>query len=296
MTEARDPKGVILVFLAGVLWSTVGLGIRLIEDAQVWQILFYRSIALTCLLYGVIRWRSGQNPFLLAWATGWAGFIGGLSLVAAYTGAIYALQNTSVADAVLLFASAPFITAILGLVILKERLRKFTWFAIFIAMAGIYVMVRDKTGETALAGNLAAFASAVGFAIFTITLRWGKTRNMLPAVFVSGILGITLMGVLCIVTGVGFVISPWDGSVALTMGVFQVGLGLVLYTLGSSTVPAAELTLISLAEVILAPVWVWVVLGETTSPNTLIGGTILLVAIASNALMGIRRKPPRVLP
>jgi len=91
MSDARDPKGVILVFLAGVLWSTVGLGIRLIEDAQVWQILFYRSNALTGLLFTVILWRTGQNPFRLAWATGWAGFIGGLSLVAAYTGAIYAL-------------------------------------------------------------------------------------------------------------------------------------------------------------------------------------------------------------
>jgi len=201
-----------------------------------------------------------------------------------------------VADAVLLFASAPFITAVLGLVILRENLRTYTWFAIALAMAGIYIMVRDKTGETAIAGNLAAFGSALGFAIFTITLRWGKTRNMLPAVFVSGLLGIALMGTICLISGVGFAISTWDGSVAFAMGVFQVGLGLVLYTLGSSSVPAAELTLISLAEVILAPVWGWLVLGETTSTNTMIGGTVLLVAIASNALMGIRRKPPRVLP
>ena len=108
-------QGVILVFFAGVLWSTVGLGIRLIENAGVWQILFYRSISLTLLLYLVIRLRGKSKRLLSKKLLNKPNIIGGLSLVAAYAGGIFAIQTTSVANAMLLFATAPFIAAVLGL-------------------------------------------------------------------------------------------------------------------------------------------------------------------------------------
>jgi drug/metabolite transporter (DMT)-like permease len=85
-----------------------------------------------------------------------------------------------------------------------------------------------------------------------------------------------------------------DGSIAIGMGICQVGAGLILYTIGSKSVPAVELTLLSLAEVILGPIWVFFLLGETASVYTLIGGAILLAAIAGNALAGARRKPPMI--
>ena len=292
LSAAGDSRGLLLVFLAGVLWSTIGLGIRLIEEATVWQILFYRSFALSALLYAVIRWRTGQSPFLLARQTGLAGVIGGLALVAAYAGGIYAIQSTSVANAMLLFATAPFMAAILGLLILREKVRIHTWAAILVACMGIGVMVWDKSGGGVLAGNLAALGSALGFAVFTIALRWGKAGEMLPAVFLSGIFAIVIMGAICLFLSLPLVISPRDGTVAVCMGFFQVGAGLVLYTIGSKTVPAAELTLLSLAEVVLAPLWVWLILGETATLFTLIGGAILLTALAGNAVMGARRKPP----
>ncbi len=288
----RDMRGVLLVFFAGVLWSTVGLGIRMIEDAQVWQILFYRSFSLSLLLYVVIRLRIGGSPVKLAFGMGLPGIIGGLSLVAAYTGGIYAVQTTSVANAMLLFASAPFMAAILGLVILREPVRHATWIAILVACAGIGVMVWGKFGGAAMAGNLAALGSAFGFAVFTITLRWGKSGEMLPVVFLSGLFAIVIMGAICLMLGLPLILSPRDTGIALGMGIFQVGAGLVLYTLGSKTVPAAELTLLSLAEVVLGPLWVWLFIGEVTTRNTLIGGTILLAAIIGNAVSGARRKPP----
>jgi drug/metabolite transporter (DMT)-like permease len=288
----RDMRGVLLVFFAGVLWSTVGLGIRLIEDALVWQILFYRSFSLSLLLYVVIRLRSGRSPLRLALGMGLPGILGGLALVAAYTGGIYAVQTTSVANAMLLFASAPFLTAILGLVILREPVRSATWIAILVACAGIGVMVWGKSGGAAMAGNLAALGSAFGFAVFTITLRWGKSGDMMPVVFLSGLFAILIMGVICVLLGLPLILTPNDTGIALSMGVFQVGAGLVLYTLGSKTVPAAELTLLSLAEVVLGPVWVWLFIGEITTQNTMIGGAVLLAAIIGNALSGIQRKPP----
>jgi len=117
---------------------------------------------------------------------------------------------------------------------------------------------------------------------------------MLPSVFLSGLFGIVITFAICQSIGLTMTISLRDGGIAMGMGVFQVGAGLILYTLGSRTLPAAELTLLSLAEVLLGPFWVWLFLGETATVNTLIGGTVLLGAIVGNAISGKRRKPPPI--
>ena len=293
-TADAHKYGVLFVFAAGVLWSTVGLGIRLIEDAVVWQILLYRSISMSLFLYVVIRVRSGESPFVQIRRIGFPSVIAGLSLVAAYSGGIYSIQNTSVANAMLLFATAPFMAAVLGWIILRERVRVATWVAIAVAIGGIAIMVADKSGSVALKGSLAALGSAFGFAVFTVALRWGRTGEMLPSVFLSGLFAIVITFGICQFLGLSIALSLHDGSVAMGMGVFQVGAGLILYTLGSRSLPAAELALLSLAEVLLGPLWVWLVLGETASLNTLIGGAVLLAAIAGNALSGKRRKPPPI--
>lgn len=286
--------GVLFVFAAGVLWSTVGLGIRMIEDAVVWQILLYRSISMTLFLYVVIRLRSGESPFAQIRRMGVASVIAGLSLVAAFSGGIYSIQHTSVANAMLLFATAPFMAAVLGWIVLREPVRIATWIAIAVAIGGIAVMVADKSGSVALNGSLAALGSAFGFAVFTVSLRWGRTGEMLPSVFLSGLFAIVVTVAICKLSGLPVAISVHDGAISMGMGVFQVGAGLILYTLGSRSLPAAELALLSLAEVLLGPFWVWLFLGETASLNTLLGGAVLLVAIAGNALSGKRRKPPPI--
>ena len=288
-------RGLIFVFMAGVLWSTVGLGIRMIDEATVWQILLYRSISLSLFLATVIYLRSGGNLIKVVKAAGLPGCIAGLALVGAYSGGIYGIQSTSVANAMLLFASAPFMAAILGWIFLREIVRKATWVAILFAILGIGIMVQDKTeGGVALLGNLAALGSAFGFAVFTVALRWGRSGDMLPAVFLSGIFAIFITSSICLLSGLSFQISVTDTSISMGMGVFQVGAGLVLYTLGSKTLPAAELTLLSLAEVLLGPLWVYLFLNEVATLNTLLGGLVLLLAIAGNAISGARRKPPPI--
>ena len=117
---------------------------------------------------------------------------------------------------------------------------------------------------------------------------------MLPSVFLSGLFAIIITLGICLSLGLPLALSPRDGGIAMGMGVFQVGAGLILYTLGSRSLPAAELTLLSLAEVLLAPVWVWLFLGETATVYTLVGGAILLAAITGNALSGKRRRPPPI--
>jgi len=293
MNHSRQ-QGLFFVFAAGVLWSTVGLGIRLIEQAEVWQILLYRSISLSVFLFVVILLRSRESPLAQVRRAGVPAAIAGLSLVAAYAGGIYAIQSTSVANAMLLFATAPFLTAVLGWLVLREPVRRATWIAIFVAIAGIGIMVADESEGGALSGSLAALGSAFGFAVFTVALRWGKSGEMLPSVFLSGIFAVVITTAMCLGLGLPLILSANDGGIAMGMGVFQVGAGLILYTLGSRTLPAAELTLLSLAEVLLGPLWVWLFLGETVTVNTLIGGCVLLAAIAGNALSGARRKPPPV--
>ncbi len=283
-------KGLLFVFMAGVLWSTVGLGIRLIQEANVWQILFYRSISLSTFLFFVILIRSRENPLKLVVRAGAPAVVAGLSLMAAYSGGIYAIQSTSVANAMLLFASAPFFAAVLGSYVLKERVSAVTWVSIGVAIFGITVMVSDLTGGPEWSGSLAALGSAIGFSIFTVSLRWGKSNDMLPAVFLSGLFSIIITATICINLALPLVLSVNDISISFGMGVFQVGAGLVFYTLGSKTLPAAELTLLSLAEVLLGPFWVWLFLGEMASSATALGGAILLFAIVGNAVYGTRKK------
>jgi drug/metabolite transporter (DMT)-like permease len=289
--EVSHRQGVAFVLAAGALWSTVGLGIRLIEDASVWQILLYRSIALSVFLYAVINLRSSETPFSQLRRSGSPAIVAGLALVAAYSGGIYSIQVIPVANALLLFAAAPFITAVLGKIFLHEQVRSATWIAIIVAVTAIAIMVSGQTSYGAVGGSLAALGSAFGFSIFTIALRWGKSDEMLPAVFLSGLFAIIITLAICLALGLPLILSSRDGSISMAMGIFQVGAGLVLYTLGSRKLPAAELTLLSLAEVLLGPFWVWLFLGEDASIRTLIGGILLLAAIAGNAFSSPRRLP-----
>jgi drug/metabolite transporter (DMT)-like permease len=288
-------NGVILVLLAGVFWSSMGIGIRLIEEANVWQILLYRSSALAAFLFVIISFRSGNKPIRAIRKAGIAGAIGGVGLVVAFAGGIYALQTTSVANAMFLFAAAPFLAAFLGWVILRENVRKATWIAMLVAMVGIAIMVLNGMSAGRLAGNLSAILSAAGFAIFTIALRWGKLEDMMPAVFLAGIFALVTSALVCWFEGFSFTIPANDIAVALALGVFQVGLGLTIFTIGSKVVPAAELALLSMTEVLLGPFWVWLFLGETADFYTLAGGAVLMLAIAGNALSGLRRKPVPVI-
>ncbi len=283
-------NGVLLVLMAGAFWSTMGLGIRHIEEANVWQILCYRSFSLSIFLFILISFRSGFKPIRTIRRSGIAGVIGGFGLVMAFSGGIYAIQTTTVANAMFLFASAPFFAAIFGWVILRESVRKATWIATVVAMIGIAIMVVDGISLGRMAGNLTALLSALGFAVFTIALRWKKLEDMLPAVFLAGIFAMIISAFICLIQDYTFSLSHNDAGIALAMGIFQVGTGLAIYTIGSKVVPAAELALLSMTEVLLGPIWVWIFIGETASFYTLIGGVVLLLAIAGNALTGIRRK------
>lgn len=284
-------SGAILVVLAAILWSFTGLAIRNIDQAGTWAVLFWRSVGLVPVLLAFIAWRSGGHLWARMRAVGWPGVIGGLGLAFAFAGAIYALQRTTVANAVFLFAASPIFTAILGWLILGERVRRATWISIALAAIGMFIMVREGLAAGEAAGNIAAVLSALGFASFTITLRWGRTEDTTPSIVLGGLFSMLIAVLMLPLQGETLAAPLSDIMIALVLGACLLGTGLVLYTIGARVVPAAELTLLSMVEVLLAPIWVWLVLGESASAATFLGGAILLAAIAGNALTGLKRKP-----
>ncbi len=279
-------KGAALVFLAGVVWSVQGLLIRNIHDAEPWAILFWRSAGMVPVLLIWLWQGAGGRVGRELRAVGWPGVLGGAGLVMAFSGAIYSFQTTTVANAVLLFTASPFFAAVLGRVVLGEAVSGLTWFAIGLAVVGVGVMVGGGVAGGTLYGNAAALGSALGFAIFTVALRRGKRANMLPAILLGGVMAMVAGAVASGLMGQILLVPGRDIALAVGMGAATLAGGLILYTIGSRVVPAAQATLISLVEVLLAPVWAWVFLDESVTRGTLTGGTVLLAAVVLNAYGG----------
>lgn len=288
----RYGTGVALVVLAGVVWSVQGLIVRNIAEAGTWAVLFWRSLGMVPVLLAFIGWRSGGRVIAAMRAAGLTGVLGGLALVFAFGGAIYAFQTTTVAMAVFLFSASPFAAAVLGWLVLREPVRGATWGAIGLAAFGILLMVREGLAMGAMAGNVAALLSGLGFAGFTVTLRWGKLADMMPAAVWGGVFSAASSALVVLALPGETLAAPVsDIALSMTMGAVTLAGGMVLYTLGSRVLPAAELTLLSLIEVMLAPIWVWLALGEVASRGTLLGGAVLMAAVLVNAGSGLRRRP-----
>ena len=281
--------GVILVLGAGLCWSGMGTAIRFIDNATTWQILLYRSVGMIFVLFFYIYWQSKGHPLKALTNIGLAGLTAAISLVLAFAGSIYAFQTTSIANAAFLFACAPFLTAILAWPLLKEPIRKATWWALIFSMIGILIMVSGGLSFSGIKGNLAALISALGFAGFTLSLRWGKLNNMSPAIVLGGVFSIIFAGVILSFNENGLTISASDTVKSIFMGVFLLGGGMILFSIGSKVLTATNLALLSMVEVILAPVWGWIILREQAEFSTLIGGAILFFALILNALSGVHK-------
>ncbi len=284
----RYGTGVALVVAAAVSWSLTGLAIRQIGTPEPWAILFWRSVGVLPVLGAVIVWNRGGLLGPLRQA-GLPGVLGGLSLVFAFSGAIYAFQATTVANAMFLFAASPFIAAALAWVVLGERVHPLTWACMGVAIAGMFVMVREGLAMGAGPGNVAALLSATGFACFTLTLRWGKLSDMMPATFLGGVFSAMAAGAVTRASGGTLMMPAPDIAISLFMGAVLLAAGLTLYTFGSKALRAADLTLLSNVEVLLGPFWVWIFVGEKAGTATLLGGLVLLAAVVTNGMLGMRR-------
>ena len=280
----RHVTGVALVVTAGVLLSLAGITMRHIESANGWQILFYRSMTffVVVILYLVFRYRTRVVHAFVA--TGRPGLLVALSLGLGSACYVFALLLTTVANALFIISAAPFMTAVLGWLVLRERVRTTTWITMTLALTGVSLMVFNGIQSGRLLGNIVAFGPAVSFAIMLVTLRRAGDRDMIPAICLAGFVGAALGFAMAD----SLVLSRHDLALCLFLGVVQYTGGFVLITLGARYLPAAEVALLSLVETVLAPIWVWFGVGEVPTLLTLAGGAIVISAVIAQAASGMR--------
>ena len=288
VTLPARARGILLVAAAGTLWSTLSLGVRIMDTATTWQILFYRAIAQVMVIGAWVAMRRGRG-FARSFADiGADGVMAGASISMASIAFVYALSLTTVAEVVFIFSMAPVLAGLLGWALLREPITRITWLAMVIVLAGIAVMNVPDGSAGFSTGTLLALVAAFGFASFTVLQRRRRHVDMLPAIAVSGLITVAATGWLI----GGTVLSPGDLAVAFWLGGISLAGGLALYTVGARYVRPAESVLISMTEIVLAPLWVWWLFNETASIATVVGGAIVLTGVLTQAL-GRESNSPR---
>ena len=270
----------VFAITAPVFWSLAGVVVKSLEQATEWQINFYRCLSLALFVAAVTLIRYRRSTLTVLRMGGLKTLMSGALLSGAMLCNVVALKYTTVAVAVFVMAAAPILAALLGRLFLGEEVRARVWFSIVLAVLGIGIMVggRLQIGDTV--GVAVAILGIVFFGVYAVSLRVGKNVDMTPAVFYGGAIGTAVSFSVSIGTGVGLAI-PWIEAMWCTLlGVVQLGLGSVLFALAAQGVPAVQLTLFALGEPLLAPVWVWLMLGDVPTMTTLLGGAVLFVALA----------------
>ena len=272
-----------VVLIAGLFWSFGPLVVRNIDNAQLipWQYLFFRGSVIFLILNIYLFLVEGQKFTNNYKKIGLSGLIGGISLGTANITFILSITATSAAVTLLMLAAMPFIAAILAYVFLKEKISKTTLIAITIAAAGVIFMSFDSRETGTVFGLVTGLISSLGFAGFTVSLRWRKNTPKFTTVAIAGIFCAIVSILVLLFNDSTVLVSLKNTSLSALHG-FLVCLGLILYSTKSKYLPAADLTLLSLTEVLGGILWVWLPLfgiNEVPSTNTLIGGAIITSSI-----------------
>ena len=290
MFELKNEKLAIpVVVFAGLLWSFGPLVVRNMDDPGLipWQYLFARGLVIFFLLNIYLFFDEGIEFYKNYFRIGIAGIIGGVGLGTAMITFIWSITNTSVAITLLCLSAMPFITALLGFLFLKETIRPSVWVAIFVASTGVAIMAFDSVSIGSINGLIYGLASALGFSIFSVSLRWKKETPKFTTVAVAGLFCCLFSIAILIQKDLNFLSSSKNQGLFALHGTL-VCLGLILYSIGSKNLPAAELTLLSLTEVIGGIFWVWIPIfgiNEIPTNNTIIGGFLIFMAIIYYSLV-----------
>ena len=266
-------RGQIYVALAAVAWSTAGVlqrQLTLDTSTQVFGRAVFAAAALLAYVAVVERGRVVESFRSI----GGAGIAVALCVATAAGSFIAALNHSSVARVLFILAVSPVLAALLARVTLGEPITRRTALAMALALVGVTVML-GAPGEGSLAGDALAFLAALAFAVMVVITRWRHDVSMAPATCLSQV--VLLVAFLPFATP-GDIAADDLGWLA-TLGIGQIGLGFALLTVGARLIPAAQVGLITLLEVVLGPLWVWLALDETPSTLTLVGGAIVIVAI-----------------
>ena len=284
MFEIKNEKIAIpVVLFAGLIWSFGPLVVRYMNEPNLvpWQYIFARGWTIFILINLYLFFEEGKNFFKNYLKIGISGLIGGSGLGIAMITFIFSITHTSAAVTLLCLAAMPFFTALLGFLFLKEKISLNVWIAILIATIGIIIIALGNTEKNSLLGLVFGMASSIGFSVFSVSLRWRKETPKFTTVAFSGFFCFTIASIMILKSNMVFFSTSYNGALFSLHGTL-VCMGLILYSIGSKAIPAAELTLLSLTEVIGGIFWVWVPflgINEIPSSNTIIGGFFLFMSI-----------------
>jgi drug/metabolite transporter, DME family len=283
MKKSKVDSAILIVLIAGIFWSFGALVVRFIEDARSvpWQYLFFRGSTIFILINIYLFIKEGKSFTSNYKKIGYSGIIGGISLGIAMMCFIWSITHTTAAVTLLMLAAMPFMTAILGYIFLKEKVSIITFTSIVIAATGIIFMAFTSRHVGTLFGLAIGLASSFGFSIFSVSLRWKKNTPTFTTVAVAGLFCATFSFIVLIFNEANFFTTFRNSSLSVLHGTLVCS-GMIFYSIGSKHLPAADLTLLSLTEVLGGIFWVWLPIfgiNEIPSTNTVIGGSIITFAL-----------------
>ena len=272
-------RGALLVAAAAMCWSSGALIARLVTTGP-WTTNLWRSLFASLFLALVLR---------LVWGRGivaqWRGPVVAVAVCMAVSSTcfIFSLALTSVANTLVLMSTGPYVAGLLGWLLLGERVPLRTWLTMGVALAGAVVMVSGSPGRSALLGDLLAIVMASSFAIATVLVRRHPEIRMAPA----AVLATALTFLVALPGADPLATTPRDIALLAFFGAGQFGAGFLLFMAGARLIPAAQTSLIGMLEVVLGPLWVWLVLSERPGTASLAGGALILTALLANALVDL---------
>ena len=275
MNLIKNLPGPFLVFLGAVSLSFGGLIVKSFEGSTLWQILFWRSVFFVIVVTFFLLFSYKKTFFSALYKSGLPGLIGGIILSIGFSSYVFAMYETTVANANFIIQTQALFLAIFGYVFLKEKISKLTFACIILAISGIFLMLGNSISPGEMTGNLVAFIMPISFAILILIVRKFPKVDMIPLQLVAGIFAM-IIGLLMSPT---IIVSSKDIFLGFLAGFFQVGFGFIFITIGARSTPAAFVGIIMLTEAVLGPFWAWMFVNENPPISVLIGGSIIITAV-----------------
>ena len=275
--------GILFILGGAVCFSTVGVIVRSLDGASVWQVVLYRGLALAICVQLFLFYRYSQRAFAVYRSIGWLGIVGAAGLAWGSICYVWAFFHTTVANAVFFFGVLPMATAFTAWLLYGERVRGASWAAMAVALVGIVVMFYGGFILGGWFGNVLALFGIVGYTALTIAVRAGRAVDMVPLLAVGALMGSAVAIAVEGVTAIG-----WHDLVLCSLIGVIVSVGFMLLTAGARYVRAGELSLLSNFELMLGPIWVWLVVAEVPTGYTLVGGAIIVATIVAQAFITTR--------
>ncbi|MBE9554792.1 MAG: DMT family transporter [Proteobacteria bacterium] len=273
--------GVSAVLAAALCTSLSGILVRLVENADGWQILFWRSVFCIATLLTYLLWRHGARIGDRFLSIGRTGLLCSVTLGSSFITFIFALTNTTVANVAFTIGMAPVFAALLGWIFLRERVALRTVGFIALSLGGIALMFSDGLATGGLSGNVLALVTCLFYSGTIVLLRRGRRVDMIPAVTIAAFWSCLVAA--AIAPG-GLAIGLYDMGIIGFMGVVQLGFQYIFFTAGVRHMPAAQAALLGRATLVLTPFWAFLGVGETPSLLTLAGGGLVLSAVLGQGL------------